>query len=1180
MKSLFSKFALIFAAVLLTTASIYASSFKLKSVADPADFGVVPAKELQLEGTTLAVWQSIGNGKIHLFDFNKGNLTKNSTIDAPSHSADWPAFGQTMSILGGRLVAGDHITWINGIHDGRGYQYNINNTYHPLLEHELVRDPSTATYIGGQVLSVKGFSIASSTGSSRYGTMNKVHIFREDGSYYQTLTEGYDKGIEFARNNNSDSFIVARSTWSLRPNITVKIYDIHDGGINLRSVNALNFTIEGDQNFNESGNSCAYHRFCFDGSNIYFVDGNNLRIFSLNQGVWIEKKIILDQYAGGNKFLSTNIQISGTTLIVASPFVVNSDGSQGCILFFDLVKNLDFINFRESLTKGSNMVNGPFGTYVAFNQESGDLLVSTESGSSHAWDVINTNNGKWMIYGKNTKSLVVSTGSLSKGEIVGAGEYEPGSSATLTAKANPGYVFTGWTSAASGTQNPLPLEMDTDKLVGATFAPDLSDSDGDSLSYYDEVVVYQTDPNQTDTDDDGYSDGYEAANGSDPTLASSFPTYTLTLSDDGVTTGGRSIKTGTLAHGSTATLTATANSGYVFMGWTGAASGTQNPLPLEMDADKLVGATFAPDLSDSDGDGLSYYDEVVIYQTDPNQTDTDGDGLSDGYEAGIGRFSIVAGSFTWAQARVDAQARGGELACFPTQTLWYQTISSLGETALDDYTGLWIGASDAEVEGNWQWVNGVPFSYSKWASARPSSVKSNTLDYAEVSGGLGAEIGMWYDRSPNTLRDGYLLEIGYTTDPLVADVDGDGLNDAQEQAAGSNPFVADTDGDGLTDGQEVNRTLTNPLKVDSNNNGTSDATEDPDGDGLANLEEVNLTYTDPLKADSDDNGINDAAEDSDGDGLLNLAEIRTYHTDPLLADSDGDWLTDGEEALTHHTNPLLVDTDGDGLSDGEEVLTYFTHPLVADTDGDSYSDGYEVVNGSDPTVESSFPTYALTLINDGVTTGGSFIKTGTLAHGSTATLTAVAHTGYVFGVWTADLAGSDNPQTLLMDGDKTVGATFDPDTGDDDGDGLTNFEESVIYSTNPNLADTDHDGLSDSVEVQTYGTDPNNSDTSNDGMIDGLAVSMGLDPLGSYPTVIEQIQQVREKLGLYSLQDLSDLRTGSTTVKMLPSAGGVQLRLQVQKSADLSNWQDAGEAVYEEAADPAVPKQLFRFGVE
>jgi outer membrane protein OmpA-like peptidoglycan-associated protein len=35
---------------------------------------------------------------------------------------------------------------------------------------------------------------------------------------------------------------------------------------------------------------------------------------------------------------------------------------------------------------------------------------------------------------------------------------------------------------------------------------------------------------------------------------------------------------------------------------------------------------------DTDGDGLSDYDEVMIYRTDPNKPDTDGDGLTDGDE--------------------------------------------------------------------------------------------------------------------------------------------------------------------------------------------------------------------------------------------------------------------------------------------------------------------------------------------------------------------------------------------------------------------------------------------------------------------------------------------------------------------------------------------------------------------
>jgi uncharacterized repeat protein (TIGR02543 family) len=592
---------------------------------------------------------------------------------------------------------------------------------------------------------------------------------------------------------------------------------------------------------------------------------------------------------------------------------------------------------------------------------------------------------------------------------------------------------------------------------------------------------------------------------------------TVTASSHGGVSGA-----GLYAPGSAVILTPTPSAGYVFTGWTGAATGTQNPLTVTLASNQEIGATFVPDTRDSDGDGLTNFEELTIYATNPNLADSDGDGLSDGYEAGIGRFSIVAVSSTWAQARSDARTRGGELACFPTQVVWNQAIASLGATALDDYTGLWVGASDAATEGTWKWVNGTAFSYNAWALNRPSAVAGNTLDYAEVSGGAGADIGKWYDRSPTTTRDGYILEIGYTTDPRVADVDGDGLNDAQEQTAGTNPFVADTDGDGLTDG-----------------------------------EEVNLTQTNPKLADSNSNGINDAADDQDGDGLSNLAEIRTQLT-----------------------NPRVADTDGDGLSDGAEVLTHHTNPRVADTDGDGFNDGYEVANASSPTSASSFPTYTLTLSGSGVVTGGSFSKSGTLAHGSTATLTAVAEAGYVFSAWTGDLAGSVNPQTLLMNGDKTVGAEFGHDTQDSDGDGLTNYEESVTYGTNPSLVDTDGDGLTDIAEIQTQHTNPVLKDSNGDGLADGVAVQMGLDPLADHAALVQIIHDSRETFGLYTQQDMTDLRPGSTTVKVLPSAGGVQLRLKVQQSADLQNWQDAGEAVYEQAADPAAPKRFFRFGVE
>ena len=65
---------------------------------------------------------------------------------------------------------------------------------------------------------------------------------------------------------------------------------------------------------------------------------------------------------------------------------------------------------------------------------------------------------------------------------------------------------------------------------------------------------------------------------------------------------------------------------------------------------------------------------------------------------------------------------------------------------------------------------------------------------------------------------------------------------------------------------------------------------------------------------------------------------------------------------------------------------------------------------------------------------------------------------------------------------------------DNDGDGLTNFDEINIYGTDPNDADTDDDGLNDGLEVNFFGTDPLLADSDGDGFRDGDEVFMGTDP--------------------------------------------------------------------------------------
>jgi len=74
---------------------------------------------------------------------------------------------------------------------------------------------------------------------------------------------------------------------------------------------------------------------------------------------------------------------------------------------------------------------------------------------------------------------------------------------------------------------------------------------------------------------------------------------------------------------------------------------------------------------------------------------------------------------------------------------------------------------------------------------------------------------------------------------------------------------------------------------------------------------------------------------------------------------------------------------------------------------------------------------------------------GTYDYGSTVTVTANADTGGVFDSWAGDLTGSTNPETITMDGDKSITAVFvQPDinvkqntTNLPDGSGVYNYGE-------------------------------------------------------------------------------------------------------------------------------------------
>lgn len=160
-------------------------------------------------------------------------------------------------------------------------------------------------------------------------------------------------------------------------------------------------------------------------------------------------------------------------------------------------------------------------------------------GDPEQWVLTTLPDGKTIC--RPASAVTVAVEPADAGSVTGGGLYGWGELATLTATANPGWIFSGWTGAATGTENPIAVLVNGPLQLTAHFRP----------QQY--VINAFADPHS-----------------------------------------GRVTGSGPYNRGETATLTAIPNNQYwFFTSWSGDLTGTANPVSFGVDSNKTIRANFA-----------------------------------------------------------------------------------------------------------------------------------------------------------------------------------------------------------------------------------------------------------------------------------------------------------------------------------------------------------------------------------------------------------------------------------------------------------------------------------------------------------------------------------------------------------------------------------------------------------
>jgi hypothetical protein len=320
-----------------------------------------------------------------------------------------------------------------------------------------------------------------------------------------------------------------------------------------------------------------------DGDN--YGSAGSAYVFKNESGTWTQKSKLVASDNYSSDCFGYSVGISENYAIVGSLFDDDNGTDSGSAYIF--YNNNDSWTQLQKITASDGAASDRFGASVTISGDYIAVGAYNDESSKGAVYVFKNNSGTWSQETKITASDGVA------GDKFGASVFLNNDSLAVAANAkNSGageaYLYShdtnGWTEAILNVSSTAGDSCGYDSkgisVDGNTVVIGGAYNNSSQGKAYVATILDGTDPNDSDSDDDGMPDGWEVQYGLNPLV---------------------------------------------------------NDASGDADSDGLANLqeytnSTDPTDSDSDDDGLSDYAEINTYNTNPKKADTDEDGLSDGYE--------------------------------------------------------------------------------------------------------------------------------------------------------------------------------------------------------------------------------------------------------------------------------------------------------------------------------------------------------------------------------------------------------------------------------------------------------------------------------------------------------------------------------------------------------------------